>query len=53
MVGIEEELAAAIMKTGAHDFVMKKDLASLVPVVKRELREAEKRRERRKAEGTL
>ncbi len=47
---IGEELAAAAMKAGAHDFVMKRNLSRLVPAVQRELREAENRREQRKIE---
>lgn len=47
---IGEEQAVAAMKAGAHDFIMKRNLARLVPAVQRELREAENRRERRKAE---
>ncbi len=50
---IGEELAVAAMKSGAHDFVMKKNLALLIPAVERELREAENRRIRRKAEIEL
>ncbi len=47
---IGEELAVAAMKTGANDFIMKKNIARLVPAVQRELREAENRRKRREAE---
>ncbi|GEM_PF-3562450 len=50
---IGEEIAIAAMKAGAYDFIMKKKLAHLVPAVQRELREAENRRERRKAEEAL
>lgn len=44
---IGEETAVRAMKAGAHDFIMKDKLARLVPVIERELREAEMRRERR------
>jgi two-component system, cell cycle sensor histidine kinase and response regulator CckA len=44
---IGEEMAVRAMKAGAHDFVMKDKLARLAPVIERELREAEMRRERR------
>ncbi|HEY5512862.1 MAG TPA: response regulator, partial [Geomonas sp.] len=41
---IGEDLAVAAMKSGANDYLMKGNLARLVPVVERELREAEDRR---------
>jgi PAS domain S-box-containing protein len=47
---IGEETAVAAMKAGAHDFVMKGNLARLVPAIGRELREAEDRRLRAGAE---
>ena len=50
---IGEEKAVAMMKAGAHDYVMKHNLARLVPAVARELGEAEGRRERRRAEEAL
>ncbi|HTL57477.1 MAG TPA: response regulator [Candidatus Limnocylindrales bacterium] len=50
---IEEETAIAAMKAGAHDYIMKDRLARLMPVVERELREAEVRRARRKSEADL
>jgi signal transduction histidine kinase len=50
---ITEETAVAAMKAGAHDYVMKDKLARLGPAVQRELREAESRRERRRAEESL
>ena len=50
---IGEETAVALMKAGAHDYLMKDNLARLVPAVKRELREAKGRRERRRAELKL
>src|SRR5712692_1254345 len=48
--GIGEDTAAAAMKTGAHDYIMKDKLTRLVPAIERELREAESRRIRRRAE---
>ncbi len=50
---IGEETAVAAMKAGAHDYVMKDNLARLAPAVERELQEAEVRRARRQAEQTL
>ncbi len=50
---VGEETAAAMMKAGAHDFVLKDRLARLVPAVQRELREAEDRGHRRQAEAAL
>jgi signal transduction histidine kinase len=50
---ITEETAVAAMKAGAHDYLMKDKLARLGPAVDRELREAEVRRQRRRAEEGL
>jgi signal transduction histidine kinase/CheY-like chemotaxis protein len=50
---IGEETAVAAMKAGAHDYVMKDNLARLVPAVRRELHEAEGRRARMRAEAAL
>jgi PAS domain S-box-containing protein len=50
---IGEETAVAAMKAGAHDYIMKGNLVRLVPAVEREVREAEERRRRRKAEERL
>ncbi len=50
---IGEELAVRMMKSGAHDYVLKDNLSRLVPAVERELREAQSRRERRQAEQDL
>ncbi len=47
---IGEETAVALMKAGAHDYLMKDKLARLAPAVKRELAEAQSRRERQQAE---
>jgi len=43
--------AVAAMKAGAHDYVMKDNLARLGAAVDRELREAEVRRQRRRSEA--
>jgi PAS domain S-box-containing protein len=51
--GIGEDIAVAAMKAGAHDYLMKGNLARLVPAVTRELREAESRSARRQAETAL
>jgi PAS domain S-box-containing protein len=48
-----EELAVGAMKAGAYDYIMKDNLTRLVPTVERELREAESRRQRRRAELEL
>ncbi len=50
---IGEETAVASLKAGAHDFVVKDNLARLAPAIARELREVEVRRERRRAEAAL
>ena len=50
---IGEDTAVAAMKAGVHDYIMKNNLARLVPVIKRELREVEERREHKQAEGAL
>jgi len=46
---IGEETAVALMRAGAHDYLMKDHLARLAPVVERELGDARMRRERRRA----
>ena len=50
---IGEETAVAMMRGGAHDYIMKSNLARFLPAVQRELREAEVRRERARAEEAL
>lgn len=50
---IGEDIAVAAMKAGAHDYLIKGQLARLGPAIDRELREAETRRERRRAEMRL
>jgi PAS domain S-box-containing protein len=50
---VGEDRAAAMMKAGAGDFILKDRMDRLVPVVQRELRDAEERRQRRAAENAL
>jgi DNA-binding NtrC family response regulator len=50
---IGEETAAALMRAGAKDFVLKDSLARLVPAVQRELDEARDRQEGRRAQAAL
>ncbi len=50
---IDLDLAVALMKAGVQDYVQKGELARLIPVIARELREVEARRERQKAEEAL
>ncbi len=51
--GIGEDVAVAAMKAGAHDYLMKGQLARLVVAVEREMREAQTRRERTHVEAAL
>ncbi len=50
---ITDDTAVAAMRAGAHDYVMKDNLARLGPAVTRELREAGVRNERRGSEERL
>lgn len=50
---IGEDRAVVAMKAGAHDYILKGNLKRLVPAVERELREAQIRAERRRAEETI
>jgi len=43
---VAEEIAVAAMRAGAQDYLMKDNLTRLVPVVEREMREAQARRDR-------
>lgn len=47
---ISDDVAVNSMKSGAQDYIMKDNLARLVPVVERELREAQQRSAHRAAE---
>src|SRR5258708_14310432 len=46
---IGEDTAVAIMRAGAHDYLMKDNLARLVPAIEREIHEAGNRRNHRAA----
>jgi len=50
---IGEESAVEAMQAGAHDYIMKDNPARLVPAVRRALRAATERRQRRRAETAL
>ena len=50
---IGEEIAVELMKAGANDYVMKDRLSRLVLAIQKELKEAESRRERKRAEEAL
>jgi len=50
---IGEDIAVEAMRAGAHDYIIKGNLARLIPAIQRELREAEVRRQRRLNEVDL
>jgi putative nucleotidyltransferase with HDIG domain len=50
---IGEELAVAMMRAGAHDYLMKDNLPRLIPAIERELVQAQVRRERRQAQRRI
>jgi len=50
---IGETTAVAAMKAGAHDYLMKGNLTRLLPVIERELREAQNRAGRRQTSEAL
>ncbi len=50
---IGEDIAVNAMKAGAHDYIIKGNLARLVPAVTRELRDAQIRRSKREMEEQL
>ena len=47
------EVAVALMKAGAHDYLPKDNLARLIPVIRCEIQEAGERHRRRQAERVL
>jgi len=50
---IGEDIAVDAMKAGAHDYLIKGNLARLAPAIARELREAQDRQARRQAQQAL
>lgn len=50
---IGEDIAVTMMRAGAQDYLLKDNLARLVPAVARELAEADSRRKRRRAERAM
>ena len=50
---IGEERAAAAVKAGAADYIMKHNLSRLAPAIERELRDAKARRDRRRTQQAL
>lgn len=50
---IGEDIAVAAMKGGAHDYLMKGNLARLAPAIERELRDAKTRQAHRQAQETI
>lgn len=50
---IPEDTAVAAMKMGAHDYIMKDNLARLIPAIERELDEAKLRQAHKRAENAI
>jgi diguanylate cyclase (GGDEF)-like protein len=50
---IGEDVAVEAMKNGADDYIIKSNLTRLIPAINRELRDAEVRRERARAEERI
>lgn len=50
---IGENIAVEAMKAGAHDYLMKGNIARLLPAIERELREVNMRQGRRQADETI
>jgi DNA-binding NtrC family response regulator len=50
---IGEDIAVGAMKAGAHDYILKANLARLVPAIERELRDAETKVSRTKRISSL
>jgi len=47
---IGEDTAVTLMKRGAHDYVFKGNLSPLIPVIKREIKDAKSRRKKKEIE---
>lgn len=50
---IEEGTAIAAMKAGAHDYIMKDNMARLIPAIERELDEVQRHRVLKRVENTV
>ncbi len=50
---IGEDTAVAALKVGAQDYLMKTNLSRLIPAVRREIHEAEERKQRRRLEQQI
>ena len=50
---IQEDVAIALMKSGARDYLRKDNLSRLLPLIARELLDSEERRKRKQAEEAL
>jgi len=50
---VGEEIAAEVMRAGAHDLVLKRNLKRLLPAITREIEAARIRRERKAADAEL
>ncbi len=50
---VGEEIAVETMRSGANDYIMKDNLARLMPAIDRELRDVRERTDRRRAEDAL
>ncbi|HEY6463085.1 MAG TPA: PAS domain S-box protein, partial [Polyangiaceae bacterium] len=50
---VDEETAVGVLRAGVHDFILKSNLARLVPAIEREIREALVRSAQRAAEDEL
>ncbi len=50
---VGEETAVEVMRSGAHDYIMKNNLARLVPSIRRELKDARMRADKGKADSDL
>ena len=48
-----EEMAVAMMKAGADDYILKGNLSRLAPALEREIEAADDRRRRKRAEGAM